>query len=225
MLTTLGVYIGLLMAGSAPGVVAQQAGAMTRNFDVKDEIEIKDDLDNKPDGCNQARERNREFLATYLWFNDASFYEFSNLIESFGDAYPENKYPIGEFTLTLLDLERPFRNTFLYGPSPLNADLGKTLASEFLIAANGLPGKTSELTVSRTALGTDFRFESSSFPQDTPLVRYLYSNAFHNFKCGSLLESDELFFKNTQLAVQNNSFVISTRLPRGSLDALLADAK
>ena len=46
-LATLGVYLGLVLAGATPQVLAQ--AAMTRQFDVKDEIEFKDDLDNKPD--------------------------------------------------------------------------------------------------------------------------------------------------------------------------------
>jgi hypothetical protein len=47
VLATLGVYLGLVLAGATPQVLAQ--AAMTRQFDVKDEIEVKDDLDNKPD--------------------------------------------------------------------------------------------------------------------------------------------------------------------------------
>jgi hypothetical protein len=46
-LTTLGVYLGLVLVGATPQVLAQ--AAMTRQFDVKDEIEVKDDLDKKPD--------------------------------------------------------------------------------------------------------------------------------------------------------------------------------
>ena len=47
-LTTLGVYLGLVLAGGAsPQVFAHTA--LTRNFDIRDEIEFKDDLDNKPD--------------------------------------------------------------------------------------------------------------------------------------------------------------------------------
>lgn len=45
-LTTLGVYLGLILVGSTPQVLAQ--AATTRIFDVRDEIEAKDDLDNKP---------------------------------------------------------------------------------------------------------------------------------------------------------------------------------
>ena len=49
LLTTLGVYIGLLMAGGTPGVIAQQA-ALTRNFELSEEFEVRDDLDRDPDG-------------------------------------------------------------------------------------------------------------------------------------------------------------------------------
>ena len=48
-LTTLGVYLGLmLVGGAAPQVFAH--GALTRNFELQDEIEVSDDLDKKPDG-------------------------------------------------------------------------------------------------------------------------------------------------------------------------------
>lgn len=45
-LTTLGVYLGLVLVGATP--VLGHA-ATTRNFELQDEIEVKDDLDNQPD--------------------------------------------------------------------------------------------------------------------------------------------------------------------------------
>lgn len=45
-LTTLGVYLGLVLVGATP--VLGHA-ATTRNFEISEEIEIKDDLDRKPD--------------------------------------------------------------------------------------------------------------------------------------------------------------------------------
>ena len=52
-LTTLGVYLGLLLVGGqAPQVYAH--AAMTRNFEIQDEIEVKDDLDRKPDAVDEA---------------------------------------------------------------------------------------------------------------------------------------------------------------------------
>src|SRR5688572_25310234 len=50
--TTLGVYIGLLVAGgAAPQVLAHSA--TTRNFEITDEIEVKDDLDKDPFDCSE----------------------------------------------------------------------------------------------------------------------------------------------------------------------------
>ena len=40
------MYLGLVLAGATPQVLAQ--AAMTRQFNVKDEVEVKDDLDKKP---------------------------------------------------------------------------------------------------------------------------------------------------------------------------------
>jgi hypothetical protein len=47
VLATLGVYLGLVLAGATPQVLSQ--AAMTREFNVKDEIEATDKLDKKPD--------------------------------------------------------------------------------------------------------------------------------------------------------------------------------
>ena len=46
-LATLGVYLGLVLVGATPQVMAQ--AAMTKQFNVRDEIEVKDNLDKKPD--------------------------------------------------------------------------------------------------------------------------------------------------------------------------------
>src|SRR6476620_5894347 len=46
VLATLGVYLGLVLVGATPQVLAQ--AAMTRQFNVKDEVEFAEDLDNKP---------------------------------------------------------------------------------------------------------------------------------------------------------------------------------
>ncbi|MEP6944829.1 MAG: hypothetical protein ABJA02_02850 [Acidobacteriota bacterium] len=52
VLATLGVYLGLVFVGATPQVLAQ--AAMTREFSVKDEIEVKDDLDTKPEPKDSA---------------------------------------------------------------------------------------------------------------------------------------------------------------------------
>jgi hypothetical protein len=62
VLATLGVYLGLVLAGATPQVLAN--AAMTRQFDVKDEIEVKDDLDKKPNKLGADSEEAPESIAT-----------------------------------------------------------------------------------------------------------------------------------------------------------------
>ena len=50
-LTTLSVYLGLVLVGATPSVLAQQA-ALAQRFEIQNEIEIEDDLDKKPDDEN-----------------------------------------------------------------------------------------------------------------------------------------------------------------------------
>lgn len=47
VLATLGVYLGLVLVGATPQILAN--AALAKQFDIKDEIEFCDDLDNKPD--------------------------------------------------------------------------------------------------------------------------------------------------------------------------------
>jgi len=51
-LTTLGVYLGLVLVGATPQVLAQAATA--KQFSVKDEIEVRDDLDTDPKNSGLA---------------------------------------------------------------------------------------------------------------------------------------------------------------------------
>jgi hypothetical protein len=51
-LTTLGVYLGLVLVGATPQVLAN--AATTRNFDIRDEIEFQDKLDKDPDPIANA---------------------------------------------------------------------------------------------------------------------------------------------------------------------------
>lgn len=68
-LTTLSVYLGLSLLGATPQVLAY--AATTRHFDVLTEIELKDDLDNKPeeesfnDTSVSRRKADSQFLQQY----------------------------------------------------------------------------------------------------------------------------------------------------------------
>lgn len=66
-LATLGVYLGLLMAGGTP--VLGQQGAMTRTFDVKDELELREKLDKKPDD-----ERSPVTASVQIYLEDVEYF-------------------------------------------------------------------------------------------------------------------------------------------------------
>ncbi|MFZ1701658.1 MAG: hypothetical protein WBO10_10470 [Pyrinomonadaceae bacterium] len=66
-LATLGVYLGLLMAGGTP--VLGHQGAMTRTFDVKDELELREKLDKKPDD-----ERSPVTASVQIYLEDVEYF-------------------------------------------------------------------------------------------------------------------------------------------------------
>lgn len=220
-LATLGVYLGLLLAGATPGVLAQQA-ALTKEFNIKDEIETSDKLDNDPDDCRAVDlEKIRELEATYLWFNDRSIEDYRRLVEQLLNSYSEvpvfdvNWKPVGEL--------RPWRSvtpsTELIGAKQSSDDIN----AEIIILGNGLPGKSFSFSAIKDDYGHSFKLESANFPYDQPLVRYLYNAAFDFYRCptrGSELE--DIILRHSEIKVENRNLIITTRLPRGSLDPLLA---
>jgi hypothetical protein len=54
-LTTLGVYLGLVLVGATPQVLAQ--AATVKQFTIREEIGARDDLDNKPGDESESAER------------------------------------------------------------------------------------------------------------------------------------------------------------------------
>lgn len=92
VLTTLGVYLGLLIVGgAAPQVLAHSA--TTRNFEISDEIEVKDDLDKKPDEATAVDDGTAE---TFSAVADA-FAEY--VLGSYGDTLrftEETEHPNGD---------------------------------------------------------------------------------------------------------------------------------
>jgi hypothetical protein len=55
VLATLGVYLGIVLAGATPQILAQAATA--KQFSMKDEIEAKDSLDKEPDGITTGNQQ------------------------------------------------------------------------------------------------------------------------------------------------------------------------
>lgn len=201
VLTTLGVYLSLLMVGgAAPQVFAHSA--TTRNFELTDEIEVKDDLDTKPDDTIAAAEivdseGFREFASAYAKFVLDSYNDELKFGETLNRACPDGcrlSY-LTHFTTFAPTLEK----FFSVSDHTQRVDWqGDTLHREIEIKYSPSHGDLS---------GLQSAFSICSARSKRPLEPIIQSST-------------------VQIEPQNRHLVIVTRLPRAGLDALLAkDAK
>ncbi len=239
-IATLGVYIGLLMAGAAPAVVAQQAAAMTRNFELSDEIEKKDDLDKDPSG----------------------YYGLSKDIEtlsstSFTDAFLELVSDLNKLESADL-VKRPFRSPFSFDRGITDSyvdsesqtiytstDLGnpwiQTAFEKFFSRINekklnhisdwtlNADGDEVRRSNGHIFLSEDAIVVSLEFTKATSGIAFLASKHFEEVFQKAKADSSgygKLISESTKVSAENDQVTIVTRLPRAALDELLAkDAK
>lgn len=232
LLTTLGVYFGLVLVGAAPQVLAH--AAMTRNFDIHDEIEFKDDLDKKPDD-----ERSSVSDSIQVYFQDVEYFlatlqklnksgKFDLALDTFEVAQSTllpcvagNKvgsYTASQFALTN-ELLRPSLGNF-----------GKRLTDGYSLADclpnERFPGQ--KVTDSRFI----FKFDRSEFSievtvkKQSPQIasRYLgYIDQAHKvFDSKQQPAITKTISEYTAFKSQKSHIFIVTRLPRAGLDPLLA---
>lgn len=202
LLTTLGVYLGLLVVGSAPGLIAQQAAATTRNFELSEEIEVKDDLDKNPDQDRVLKPKNDQ---------DNKFSEF---------VLAYSKYIIADFkSLTELfreiDADCPgvcIVKKLTYFPT-FEPDLQRTLGvSDYQVSI------TSEEDGSR---GWKIRIPFNTSAQELNDFQNVFNFAPVQLR-KNLSVSEIVVIQNTTLTFEQTHLVVVTRLPRAALDELLA---
>jgi hypothetical protein len=113
-LTTLGVYLGLVLAGGAsPQVFAHSA--LTRNFDIQDEVEVKDDLDKKPEPSTEKPDNK----------SDADLFAgVSASVKSFLSQFKQTE-PISEFGPTPGFVFS--REPLVVNPTPATVNLNSNL--------------------------------------------------------------------------------------------------
>jgi len=201
VLTTLGVYLSLLMVGgSAPQVFAHSA--TTRNFEITDEIEVKDDLDTKPDDTIAAAEivnsaSFREFASAYAEYVLDSYNDELRFGEKLNRACPDGcrLSNLTYFTTFTPTLEQFFSVSDYTQSIDWKGDTRhQRIEIKYSPSHGELSGLQSAFLINST--GSERPFES-------------------------IIQSS-----NVQIEPQNGHLVIVTRLPRAGLDALLAkDAK
>lgn len=231
VLTTLGVYFGLVLVGAAPQILA--SAAMTRQFDVKDEIEVKDDLDTKPDD-----ERSPVSVSVEIYLQDVEYFlaslsrlaskgKLNPLTDSFNvvqntmlpcvDNSVAGRYTPIRFESTS-DAVRPamdlFSRAMVYGYS-----LGDCLPSnEF----GGLEAIDSQFNfqLDRKTFEVKIALKKQTPQRALELLQQLQST----LKLYSTRQNTKLrknIIDRTSFRVENERVLVITSLPRGSLNSLL----
>ena len=217
-LTTLSVYLGLVLVGGTPPILAH--AALTRNFDIQNEIEIKDDLDKKPDDekalTDYASSSEELFVLStdYLAKNKKQLggrYEFNCFVNT-GINANGSGYTVGctggsgmfwgAFTSPLVKLNRTFFYTTAKDSQQIKVNLVLSEEDFFL----------------KTVLN------QSSIEQAEQFSNF-YNAGLSKVKSRRLGSTETNLYENTSISAENNQVFIVTRLPRGSLDELLKNAK
>lgn len=238
-LTTLSVYLGLVLVGGATPSVLGQA-ATTRNFDIKSEIVVEDDLDKKPDGTSDLSEQiqhaiNSKFIADSVLrllddleklkqiekYDGEQRFEIECLFqrEAGFDAYRLDKLEgTGDKELLtacktqILYVADKFQNV-----NPFN----------FYSYDDSLKAKVTNTKVKflyengQLSLQVTFKQKSS---EEAQKLAGFFNQAFDYLSASKELDNYErLIYQKTKANTENNQIFIVTRLPRGSIDALLAE--
>lgn len=236
-LTTLGVYLGLVFIGATPQVLAQEA-ATTKNFALKDEVELKDDLDKKPDDETSTLS---ESLGVYL--QDVEYF-----LASLRNLSVNGKFDVGRDTFevaqsTLLPCVAANKigsytaNTFRLTNEALRPSLerfSKLLTDGYSLAdcRAGQQFQGQEVTHSRFT----FAFGDNDFSVQVSVKKLSAADAVRAAGALALARTmlagpangiiRQLLLEHTSFKSENDQVFVITRLPRAGLDSLLAkDAK
>jgi len=237
VLTTLGVYLGLLMVGgAAPQVLAHSA--TTRAFEITDEIEIKDDLDNKPDD-----ERSDVRLSLLTYFQDVEAFVktlkrlggtkyFDPASDSFEvnqttqlPCVPANK--IGSYTANKFVVNNEQFRPWLESFSKLLTD-GYSLG-DCLPNSRFAPVETTDSRFNFRLDKDAFAIDVAVRKQSPEAAKLLAGDLEDTFAALRKTEADiirQKLYEATKFRSENDQIFVVTHMPRAALDPLLAkDAK
>lgn len=215
-LTTLSVYLGLVLVGTPP-ILAQ--AALTQKIEVRNEAEIKDDLDKKPD--------DEKALSIY-----ASTLE--NLLILAKDFSSKNAEKLGNnayefdcvYNVTTSGRGTTCKGTTGTGGSGLfTSDFIPSFEQLHKVFPHSSEKDIPQVRINLILSGEEFSLKTT-FTQDLNDQAARYQNFYDaGLLRIKLLRSDSpqiTTFSNTSISFENNQVFIVTRLPRASIDELLA---
>jgi len=234
-LTTLSVYLGLVLVGGASSSVLAQA-ALTRNFDIQEEIEYKDDLDKKPEGtdCWDKSSKDVTDLLNSNFLSDGILAFVSDL-QNLSEV---GKYEKGErFNFQFTHKSTESERGRIEDTSPLTSNEWVRLAasdrvenlcsSRFYRFDDELKTKASHSTVKFSWENDELIVKISKEQESNQIAAEtadLYNEVFATGICTDYVEkSQKVIYQNSKAFAENNQVFIITNLPRASIDSLLAD--
>ena len=190
-LTTLSVYLGLVLVGGSPQVLAY--AATTRNFDIQHEIEFKDDLDNKPDNETFAElktkidEQDQQFIKQYAQFLSSSLKNYYSSEVGGYEILCSLQGEINKVTFPSLDGK-------LAGLSDFKAD--------------------------KPGLVVKFDIKSNSKNVNLAKTFSIYTAGLDFYQHNSKNQPEKVIYENTKITFENDQIFIVTNLPRAGIDSL-----
>ncbi len=225
-LTTLSVYLGLVLVGGAtPSVLAQ--AALTRNFEVQEEIEVRDDLDNKPDDEEVRNFSNGDVPAI-----------FAQLLNEIKEEVKSGKISLPIQADFIIDIQ--YRASKMCSGTSIGSNISDRDLSDFVgnavnqkfeskiyeIADYGSGKSEKSGKVRLEANSTDLLLKVSFSKSNAEQFAEFLNQEFSLSAVSVENTLTKQIYENTTATSENNQVFIVTRLPRGSLDELLKqDAK
>jgi hypothetical protein len=221
-LTTLSVYLGLvLVGGTAPQVLAHSA--LTRDFDIKNEIEFKDNLDNKPDEDLFAQTlvdlvKNLDSLSKDKLFDweaksaftieDLGFCQSDDTPSYLGSNSGASRKISDKFDKAGVEIGRRFfTKKSTSGLGDFYADYPETITFKFSIE-----NKSFNL---ETEINNKSEETARSF---AAIIDAYLARTESSFKT----KAQKIVVENTDSKVDDTKILLVTHLPRASIDELLA---
>jgi hypothetical protein len=213
-LTTLGVYLGLvLVGGAAPSVFAH--GALTRPFELKDEIEITDDLDTKPDA--------EEALETYASSLESIFITAGELADSLPVLLEQGRYDFDEFYG--VNSRGQFEGVSYLGKGVFSGKYTAPIHNLYnsVPHASSPDSKPFHLVFALEPQTFEFRAGFvQDFDKDAARLSEVYAALLPTLKERHASAARRLIYESTQISAKDNQVYIVTRLARADLAQLLA---
>lgn len=231
VLATLGVYIGLVLVGAAPQVLAN--AAMTRQFNVKDEIEFNDELDNQPDN-----ERSPVSTSVQVYLEDVEYFLAGlarlNARGSFDLA--KDTFDVAQTTmLPCVDGNMAGRYTPIRFDSSSEKSrsaleyFSRGMTYGYSLGDCLVNGEFSGVTAVDSRF--NFKLDDNDFlvnvavkkgsPQSAIEMQRLLESTLKRFAAADTVSLRQKIVENTSFQVQNDQVFIVTRLPRAGLETLL----